>query len=33
MAHGARFDVRLTADGAVVVDPLNAAAGESLATR
>jgi hypothetical protein len=33
MAHGARFDVRLTADGAVVVDPLNAAAGDSLATR
>ena len=33
MAHGARFDVRLTADDAVVVDPLNAAAGDSLATR
>ena len=33
MAHGARFDVRLTADGTVVVDPLNAAAGDSLATR
>jgi hypothetical protein len=33
MAHGARFDVRLTADGAVVVDPLNAAAGDNLATR
>lgn len=33
MAHGARFDVRLTAEDAVVVDPLNAAAGDSLATR
>jgi len=33
MAHGARFDVRLAADDVVVVDPLNAAAGDSLTTR
>jgi hypothetical protein len=33
MAHGARFDVRLTAAASVVVDPLNAAAADSLAVR
>ena len=33
MADGARFDVRITSDGAVVVDPLNVAAGDSLAAR
>jgi hypothetical protein len=33
MADGARFDVRITADGAVEVDPLNAAADDSLAAR
>jgi len=33
MADGARFDVRTTADGAVEVDPLNVAAGDSLAAR
>jgi hypothetical protein len=33
MADGARFDVRTTADGAVEVDPRNAAAGDSLAGR
>lgn len=33
MADGARFDVRMTAAGAVAVDPLNAAAGDSLTAR
>jgi hypothetical protein len=33
MADGARFDLRLTATGTVEVDPLNAAAGDSLAAR
>lgn len=33
MADGARFDVRITADGAVAVDPLNVAAGDSLDAR
>jgi hypothetical protein len=33
MADGARFDVRITANGAVEVDPLNVAAGDSLAAR
>jgi hypothetical protein len=33
MADGARFDVRITADGAVEVDPLNVAAGDSLAAQ
>ena len=33
MSAGARFDVRITADGAVEVDPLNVAAGDSLAAR
>ena len=33
MAHGSRFDVRLTAANVVQVDPLNAAASDSLATR
>jgi len=33
MANAARFDVRMTATGAVEVDPLNAPAGESLAQR
>jgi len=33
MADGARFDVRTTAGGAIAVDPLNAAAGDSLAAR
>ena len=31
MANGARFDVRTTAEGTVEVDPLNVAAGDSLA--
>jgi hypothetical protein len=33
MAHGARFDLRLSAGGDVTVDPLNPAASDSLATR
>ena len=33
MAGGARFDVRMNAAGAVAVDPLNVAAGDSLAAR
>jgi hypothetical protein len=33
MAHGARFDVRLAAGDTVVVDPLNAAASDSVAAR
>lgn len=33
MADGARFDVRMTAAGAVAVDPLNVAAGDSLAAQ
>jgi len=33
MADGARFDVRMTAAGAVEIDPLNVAAGDSLAVR
>lgn len=33
MADGARFDLRLTAAGAVEADPLNDAAGDSLAAR
>jgi len=33
MAHGARFDLRLTATGTVEVDPLNAAAADSLPAR
>ena len=33
MADGARFDVRMTADGAVAVDALNASAADSLADR
>lgn len=33
MADGARFDVRTTAAGAVAVDPLNTAAGDSVAAQ
>jgi hypothetical protein len=33
MAHGARFDVRMAAGDTVLVDPLNAAASDSLAAR
>lgn len=33
MANGARFDVRLTAANTVLVDPLNAAASDSVAAR
>ena len=33
MADGARFDVRMTATGAVEVDPLNVAAADSLVAR
>jgi len=33
MAHGARFDVRLNATDAIDVDPINVAAGDSLAAR
>lgn len=33
MTDGARFDIRMTAAGAVAVDALNAAAGDSLAAR
>ncbi len=33
MADGARFDVRTTADGTVAADPLNVAAGDSLAAQ
>lgn len=33
MADGARFDVRMVAAGSIAVEPLNAAAGDSLAAR
>ena len=33
MAHGSRFDVRLTAANVIQVDPLNTAASDSLAAR
>jgi hypothetical protein len=33
MAHGARFEVRLQADGSVEAGPLNAAAEQGLAAR
>jgi hypothetical protein len=33
MADGARFDVRMTAAGSIAVEPLNAAAGDTLAAR
>lgn len=33
MAHGARFDLRLSVGGGVTVDPLNPAANDSLASR
>lgn len=33
MAHGARFDLRLTSGGRIAVDPLNPAASDSVASR